>query len=55
MNAIGKRYVCGVCGTDMLVTRAGNGTLGCCGEPMALRTPGRSQPAASGDKEGNRG
>ena len=36
-NQTGKRYVCEQCGSEMLVTRAGEGTLTCCGKPMQLR------------------
>ena len=42
-NETGKRYVCAVCGTEMLVTRGGDGALNCCGQPMQLRT---ASPAA---------
>lgn len=30
----GKRYRCPKCGTEVIVTKAGNGTLKCCGEEM---------------------
>lgn len=30
----GKRYKCPKCGTEVLVTRAGQSTLRCCGEAM---------------------
>jgi desulfoferrodoxin-like iron-binding protein len=33
-NQMGKRYVCAVCGSELLVTKAGAGTLVCCGQPM---------------------
>jgi desulfoferrodoxin-like iron-binding protein len=33
-NQVGKRYQCTKCGTEMIVTKAGNGDLGCCGQPM---------------------
>ncbi len=36
-NEQGKRYVCAKCGTEMLVTKGGAGSLTCCGEPMQLR------------------
>ncbi|MDE3073950.1 MAG: hypothetical protein KGJ86_00850 [Chloroflexota bacterium] len=36
-NQVGKRYVCSKCGTEMLVTRKGEGTLACCGVLMQLR------------------
>ncbi|MBI4302512.1 MAG: desulfoferrodoxin [Chloroflexi bacterium] len=36
-NQAGKRYVCGKCGSEMIVTKAGDGNLACCGEPMKLK------------------
>ncbi len=33
-NQVGKRYVCAKCGSGFIVTRGGNGTLVCCGQPM---------------------
>jgi len=36
-NQIGKRYVCKKCGSEFIVTKAGDGTLSCCGEPMELK------------------
>jgi desulfoferrodoxin-like iron-binding protein len=36
-NQVGKRYVCGKCGAEVIVTRGGNGTAVCCGEPMELK------------------
>jgi len=36
-NQIGKRYVCKKCGSEFIVTRAGDGTLTCCGQPMELK------------------
>lgn len=30
----GKRYKCVNCGSEVLVTKAGTGTLKCCGEEM---------------------
>jgi desulfoferrodoxin-like iron-binding protein len=31
---VGKRYICGKCGAEVIVTRGGNGTVTCCGQPM---------------------
>ena len=39
-NQRGKRYLCASCGTEMLVTKAGAGTLACCGQPMDMRAGG---------------
>lgn len=33
-NQMGKRYVCAVCGSELLVTKGGSGALTCCGQPM---------------------
>jgi desulfoferrodoxin-like iron-binding protein len=30
----GKIYVCDICGQEVKVTKAGAGTLVCCGQPM---------------------
>jgi len=37
-NEIGKRYRCDKCGTEVIVTRGGNGTVHCCNQPMAQKT-----------------
>ena len=34
-NQIGKKYICKKCGAEFIVTKAGKGTLTCCGQPMA--------------------
>jgi len=36
-NEVRKRYVCASCNSEMLVTRGGEGTLTCCGQPMQIR------------------
>jgi len=33
-NQAGKRYECKKCGTEMIVTKGGDGALSCCGQPM---------------------
>lgn len=43
-NQTGKRYVCAGCGSEMLVTRGGEGALACCGQPMQLRGASPAQP-----------
>lgn len=30
----GEKYRCGVCGNEVFVTKAGGGTLSCCGKKM---------------------
>jgi hypothetical protein len=45
-NQLGKRYQCEVCGTETLCTRAGDGSVHCCGRPMQLKQP---RPLASAD------
>lgn len=37
MGDFGKRYVCKVCGTEILCTKAGTGTVECDGAPMDLK------------------
>jgi len=34
-NATGKRFRCGECGTEVIVTKAGEGTVLCCSKPMS--------------------
>jgi hypothetical protein len=36
---LGKRYSCGACGSEALVTKAGPGSLSCHGAGMALSQP----------------
>jgi ribosomal protein L37AE/L43A len=36
-NQAGKRYVCKKCGAELIVTRAGDGTISHCGEAMELK------------------
>jgi len=33
-NQIGKIYVCGQCGAQVIVTKSGAGTIKCCGADM---------------------
>ena len=33
-NQVGKRYQCTKCNTEMIVTKGGEGEIGCCGQPM---------------------
>jgi desulfoferrodoxin-like iron-binding protein len=33
-NETGKRYTCEKCGSEFIVTKAGNGSINCCGQPM---------------------
>ena len=36
-NETGKRYSCGKCGSEFVVTRGADGTVSCCGEPMSQK------------------
>jgi desulfoferrodoxin-like iron-binding protein len=36
-NQVGKRYQCAKCGTEMIVTKGGEGDLSCCGQPMTIK------------------
>ena len=31
---IGEKYKCNICGNEVTVTKAGGGTLACCGKAM---------------------
>jgi DNA-directed RNA polymerase subunit RPC12/RpoP len=33
-NQLGKVYVCGKCGSQVIVTKGGNGSIKCCGATM---------------------
>ena len=33
-NQLGKIYVCGACGAQVIVTKGGSGALSCCGQAM---------------------
>lgn len=39
MNMLGKRYKCPVCETEGLCTKAGQGTVSCCGKEMVQQEP----------------
>ncbi len=43
---LGKRYVCGKCGTEVLCSKSGAGQLWCCGGPMKLK---EAMPLPSSD------
>jgi hypothetical protein len=36
-NVTGKRYVCGKCGAEFIVTKGGDGAVVCCSAPMAIK------------------
>ena len=36
-NQLGKLYICPKCAAQVIVTKAGQGTLECCGAPMELK------------------
>ncbi len=36
-NQTGKKYICGKCGSEFIVTKGGNGQLSCCGQIMELK------------------
>jgi transcription elongation factor Elf1 len=41
MQSVGKRFTCGVCGTQVMVVKSGDegAALVCCGQGMALEEP----------------
>jgi len=38
-NQVGKRYMCTKCNSEMIVTKAGDGSVECCGVAMELMQP----------------
>lgn len=36
-SLLGKRYVCAACGTETLCTRAGSGSVTCCGQELQVK------------------
>ncbi|HEY2385658.1 MAG TPA: desulfoferrodoxin [Candidatus Binatia bacterium] len=36
-NQLGKIYICGGCGAQVIVTKGGNGALNCCGQAMGQK------------------
>lgn len=36
-SQVGKRYRCEKCGSEFIVTKAGQGELKCCGQPMEIK------------------
>jgi hypothetical protein len=45
-NALGKRYMCEKCGTEVLCNKAGPGSLECCEGEMKLK---EAKPLPSSD------
>ena len=45
MLQVGKRYRCTSCGSEVLVTKAGDGVLACCGASMGLLQPKQTASA----------
>ena len=36
-NETGKRYYCATCGAEFIVTKGGDGTIACHGEPLTKK------------------
>jgi hypothetical protein len=45
-NLLGKRFVCEECGTEIMCTKPGDGTVHCCSKEMQLKDP---KPLPSAD------
>jgi hypothetical protein len=45
-SQLGKRYRCSKCNTEALCTKAGDGELTCCGQPMEVQ---EARPIPSSD------
>jgi Desulfoferrodoxin, N-terminal domain len=39
MNKLGTRLRCETCGGELMVTKGGEGSAECCGQPMQLPAP----------------
>ncbi|MFC2058985.1 hypothetical protein ACFLTS_05040 [Chloroflexota bacterium] len=45
-NLLGRRFVCEDCKTEVLITKAGEGEVECCGKAMTVQQP---RPLPSSD------
>lgn len=45
MNQVGKRFKCAECGSEVLVTKGGEGQLRCCDAAMEILSPKQSASA----------
>ena len=45
-NQLGKRFTCEVCGSQVLITKAGSGAVWCCEHEMKMQSP---KPLPSSD------
>ncbi len=45
-NQLGKRYKCAICGSEILCTKPGQGSVECCGKPMESQ---EARPIPSSD------
>jgi hypothetical protein len=45
-NPLGKRFVCEICKSEVLITKAGEGNLECCDKEMTMQQP---RPLPSSD------
>ncbi|MEM5812401.1 MAG: desulfoferrodoxin FeS4 iron-binding domain-containing protein [Candidatus Aenigmatarchaeota archaeon] len=36
VKKVGEKYLCEICGNEVVVTKVGGGELVCCGQPMKL-------------------
>jgi len=45
-NPLGKRFLCEVCKSEVLITKASDGDLECCDQPMTMQQP---RPLPSSD------
>ena len=44
VSAKGERYLCEICGNEVVVEKVGGGTLVCCGQDMTLIDEKKSHP-----------
>ncbi len=45
VEQVGEKYVCNICGNEVIVTKVGGGTLVCCGQDMGRINTGSYEQA----------
>jgi len=44
VKEVNEKYRCNICGNELVITKAGGGTLVCCGEEMELLEGKKDEP-----------
>jgi desulfoferrodoxin-like iron-binding protein len=51
VKKVGEKYLCEVCGNEVVVTKAGGGELVCCGKPMKPLEEAKAEEKAEEQEE----